>query len=227
MLQVNNNSPSFKARPLSKVLLRSNSGSSPIVIYELGKKDEPFLRKMINKIRLDELCVENKKRQDLIRWKELLFRCYEDLRYNTVLLAVKDKKPCAIMSFMELFGRINLSNIAAIPVKKDTYAKCAGKSLLRELFEQAQSKNALAIGGMVDSGEPHIVKFYKDAGFKIDANILSYKKEEFYQKATAKMDNFLEYIPVKNPKEVNLNKKCSLNFKPTVFDKLKGLFTKN
>ena len=93
MLQVNNNSPSFKARPLSKVLLRSNSGSSPIVIYELGKKDEPFLRKMINKIRLDELCVENKKRQDLIRWKELLFRCYEDLRYNTVLLAVKDKKP--------------------------------------------------------------------------------------------------------------------------------------
>ena len=83
MLPVNNNSPSFKARPLSKVLLRSNSGSSPIVIYELGKKDEPFLRKMINKIRLDELCVENKKRQDLIRWKELLFRCYEDLRYNT------------------------------------------------------------------------------------------------------------------------------------------------
>lgn len=80
---------------------------------------------------------------------------------------------------------------------------------------------------MVDSGEPHIVKFYKDAGFKIDANILSYKKEEFYQKATAKMDNFLEYIPVKNPKEVNLNRKCSLNFKPTVFDKLKGLFTKN
>lgn len=182
---------------------------------------------MINKIRLDELCVENKKRQELIRWKELLFRCYEDLRYNTVLLAVKDKKPCAIMSFMELFGRINLSNIAAIPVKKDTYAKCAGKSLLRELFEQAQSKNALAIGGMVDSGEPHIIKFYKDAGFKIDANILSYKKEEFYQKAAASMDNFLEYIPVKNPKEVNLNRKCSLNFKPTVFDKLKGLFTKN
>lgn len=221
---VNNKRPSFGAIPVSKVYLRAERKVSPIVIYELGEKDMPFVGKMINKIRFDKLCVENKKRKDLIRWKELLMRAYTDMQYDNVLLAVKDKKPCAIMSYMELFSRINLSNIAALPVKKDTYVKCAGKSLLRELFERASRKNPPAIGGMVDSSEPHILKFYEDAGFKIRANMLSYKKEDSYQKAAATMDNFLEYIPLKNQKDVNLSRKCSLNYGPSILDKLRGFF---
>ena len=227
MMQITHNSPSFKALPVSKVFLRSEKAASPIIVYELGEKDMPFVRKMINNIRLDKLCVENKKSEDLIRWKELFFRAYEDMRYSTVLLAVKDRKPCGIMSFVEVFDRINLLNLASIPVKKDTYVKCAGKSLLRELFERAQKTNAKAIGGMVDSNEPHILKFYEDAGFKIRANVLSFKKEDYFQKAAAQMDNIIEYEPILHPKEVNLNRKCCPGLIPEVLEKVKDIFSKN
>lgn len=228
MLPINNNSPSFKAIPVSKVFLRSEKASSPVIVYELSKKDYPFLKKMVNKIRLDKLVENNPKRADLKTWKKLILTAYEDLKYDKVLLAVKDKTPCGILSYIKLPGEgMYLSSIASIPIKKDKYAKVAGKSLIRELFERAYKTNATHIRGYVDSSEPKILKFYEDVGFHITDFNLFYHKSDFFQKATARMDNYLEYVPIKNAKEVNLSKKCKLDFCPTMFERIKSIFKTN
>ena len=144
-----------------------------------------------------------------------------------VVLAVHDKKPCGIMSFLEKGMQIYLSDLAKWRVKPNEDVFHIGKVLMHHLFDVADNKQALNITLYPATATPRgksCKDFYSQLGFRRSANNSMNLFGADYSKKSKELEKYFDYNKVKNASEVDLDKVLSLNFEETALEKMKKFF---
>lgn len=197
----NNINPQFKAHKIAQIRASINKNQfSDIDIYSIHKNDFPCLKKLENSIDFKTLFPSlTKNLQE--RWKRVLsycIDCAEDIE-NRTFLAVKENKPCGILTFTE--GRsFHLDGLCSIPQETDKKVPFVGLSLMYQLFKNAQAYKCSEIKlEAVTDGPFDVVQKYEKLGFKKDITTYPYTEMRCnkYQ-IKEQLKNFqekLEYIP--------------------------------
>lgn len=240
---INNNyqpqkNSSFKGMPFAKTVLKCAQEGDKVLIYRLEQQDVPFLLKMLKKLKLDKLAPDVKDVDQLDEWKELIKSAIERVGLDdNVFLAVKDKRPCGILSQMiRREGKSYESNsyitfLATWPDKINHNVKCAGKSLMRNLLEIANERNqnvTLIPSKNAPKAKRSCEAFYEKLGFQDIPNSKSNKKviykDNVYKTIFEELDPLMEYERLNNSKSENLEKTLDINYVPGIF---KRIFSKN
>ena len=228
-------SPNFQGIHYATVKLKDIKNSSDIFIYKLERSDQNFLQKLLKKLNLNKLAPEIKDPEQQTSWKELIEKAIDTINYPKakVYLAVSEKRPCGILSELNYFDSgINtntkyINYFATWPDKPNHNVKCAGKSLLRTVFDNAEN-DGLGISlktcptgpkGNRDGG-----KFYEDFGFKYVAPQISTKmllpQNEVTPTILEKFFPIIDFEKTLDTQSIDLEKTLDINFTPSFLEKI-------
>lgn len=228
------NKSSFKGVPIAKVRLNGTELKDEILILQLGKKDIPFLKKMVDKLDLEKLYPDIKNKNGFDEWKEIIENAIEGIELKTKsLLAVRENRPSGIISYCETDSgkAFYIDHFATWPIRKGEGTKGTGKALIRQEFQDSlnSGKNrTFLIRSYIKPGNKDCCKFYKSVGF--DVNTISgmavlkqnpEDKANVFIEAIKNLDEFLDYKTIENADDINLNEQLNVNFIPGIFDNIK------
>ena len=214
--------PCFKGIERARAIVKSMPDYGEIVLYELDKKDIPFLMDMLKNIRLEKLAPKKGNLSQKNEWKYLIKKAAGGLkRAENVYLTAYKNKPCGIMSFMPFFDNelCYVSYTATWPYKTGENVKCAGQVLFRHVFEYAKSVKkgvCLVLDDKAPDGKKSNKVFYRKLGFekvdqpKPELKILPNKQTKGVIKDI--LDTVIDYRPSGDGKELRLEKVLDINY---------------
>ncbi len=211
----------FKGIPHAKVTMKNIKDATDIMIYELEKSDQDFMKDYIKKIDLEKLAPDAEEKIPQIIWKALIKSAIDLIGADNtkVYLALANRKPCGVISELSSFDTsLNedtkyISFLATWPDKIGHNVKCAGKSLLQTIFNNAQ-KHCVNVTvnpcSSAPKGKRSCVKFYQDIGFKYVSPDNSIKmlipKDQVFETTYNKFMPLFDYREFINSIHVNLEK---------------------
>ena len=212
----------FKGIPYARAALKTLPEYGDIVIYQLEKTDMPFLKKMIKNINLEKLAPDVKNREQRNEWKHIIKEAAAGLdRDETVFLGTYKNKPCGIVSGIPYYNEevSYLSYFATWPYKAGENVKCAGKMLLKNVFEQAK-RDKKAIGLVMDSKAPkgrrnnktfyHKLKFHDLNNPKVYLKIVTAK--DIPNVIEKEFDSVFSYELLNSTQDKDLGRILDINF---------------
>lgn len=211
--QTNNYSTNFKAIKVATTQNTVGKVVTNIDLYKLQKEDKKFLESLKSKIdikklfpKLDTLALE--------RWQHLFEYCinnfvdsFDDI--NTTYLAIKDNKPCGILTYSDKGSEFYIDGICSIPTETNKKVNFVGQTLFLKFFKDFQKENIKkATLSAVNDGPFDVVSKYKKLGFIKDMTTYPYSKM-VCNKYKAKeqigtLSDNIKYTEV-TPKRVNLS----------------------
>lgn len=216
-----NKNISFKAREYALIKTVFQGRSQTFRAYRLEYADRNFLEKMSAEIKLKKLTEgENYSDKILRSWKKIINNAVLmagfDEPQNSFLL-VKDKTPCAIISYKNITD-CYLDNIASWPVAKNSYVKLAGASLFKLLFYNCEKNNTGKIGlDVLKNSRIDLKKYYARLGFVTNTDSEKFITDMCLNRSkmleiSKQMDSFIRVTEVQNPQRVNLSKILNTQF---------------
>ena len=189
-----------------------------IDLYEITKKDDNFLEKLRNKIKMKELMPDSNITEDEFeRWQEIFNLAIRraNTSNRTSILAVKDDKPCGILTYQSNGKTFNIESVCTWPVNKGEKVTLAGKSLFKTLFSKFLSNDSEIIKlNAILNGPFSAVSKYMQLGFKQtggeDYLVAMRTNKEGVKQALEKLNKIIFTEKNKSSKEVDLLKKCNL-----------------
>lgn len=141
-----------------------------IDLYEITNKDRAFLKKLRESVKMSELMPDkNISQQGYDRWQEMLNLALDKaLNFGQKsIVAVKDNKPCGIITFKPDKRAYKLDCICTWPVEKGKKVTLAGQTLFKQLFEDfLEAKSHFVSLAAILNGPYSVVEKYMRLGFK-------------------------------------------------------------
>lgn len=213
---------SFKARHIANITVPLKSGAEHIQLYSLASSDKSFLKKMAKRINLRKMYPGLKDYDGFSNWKNLIVNAVSRIEAQKTILAVSNNRPCGIMTYSETPKGLFLSYLVKWRTKPNIDTPFVGKALMRNLFQKAIDNESNWIKLIPAGCEPrgkNCRSFYSHLGFKeVNEGVMLHEKTPF-QRVCAQLDNYFEYNPVKESKDVKLSKVLSLAFHDTLWEK--------
>ena len=215
-MQINkttNYTPNFRAIKVATTQNTVGKFVTKIDLYKLQKEDKKILESLKSKIdikklfpKLDTLALE--------RWQHLFKYCINNFidsfdDYNTTYLAVKDNKPCGILTYSDKGSEYYLDGICSIPTDTNKKENYVGQTLFLQFFRDLQKENIKkATLSAVNDGPFDVVTKYKKLGFVKDVTTYPYSKmvcNKYKAKEQVKvLSDSIKYTEV-TPQKVNLS----------------------
>lgn len=220
----------FRARKIANVKHNKVPHLKSFELYSLDNNDVNFTKKMASKINLKKLYPNADSYEYFREWKNII-NCasISSAPDNNVVIAVYNKKPCGIMSYIKHKNFIYLSYLAKWRIKPNFDLPDIGKMLMRNLFGVAVKNNINKIYVTPASCKPRgksCVDFYNQLGFKENIkNVLVFENLNLNKKC-AQLENLFEYKTVNNSVNISPNKSFSCNFNEPIMEKFKKLLGK-
>ena len=220
-----NGNQTFKAKHIATTITKAGKNEHVINLFSLDKNDQKFGYKLLEKIDLDKLYPEVENKENFISWKTLIMAAIAMIGRQNVVLAVRDKRPCGIMSYdADGEGGINLSYLAKWRVKASDDTYHIGKALVHHLLSEAQNLKAEYVSlipfGFSPRGKSSKT-FYESIGFHEMENRSHMVIPDFaFQVRAAQLENFFTKTQKGDGREVDADKNFSLNFYETLSEKL-------
>lgn len=230
MMKINNNnnhiylnkSPNFKGIEYAKAILKRNPNYGEITLYQLEKKDIPFLQDMLRNIRLEKLAPEITDKTQLGEWKHLIKEAVGGLkRDEDVYLSTYQNRPCGIMSQLEkLDNELSfVSYVATWPYKVGENVKCAGKVLFKNIFEQAKNQKrgvSLVMSSKAPKGKRDNRPFYEKLKFQYlndkEEDLKIVKNKDVPIVIKNEFDTAFSFYKTNSTKSENLKKVLDINY---------------
>jgi len=233
-MEIRNNTPklNFQANLIGKAVTRI--GKKQIEIYKLNEKDYEFAHKMFKRIDLEKMYPDFENYDGFSTWQGLILDAVHSIGRADVILAVHNKRPCGILSSFNMgYSRSIVSRLATWPIKENTKVPFAGKTLMRALFQNLKESKHDTLSLTPAYCKPlgkSCKDFYRELGFKFcfnkdDGTLMANLSDIDFGRKCAQLDNFMDYKKIENAPDVNLNKQLCLEFKDTLFEKIKQLTT--
>lgn len=216
--------PSFKALPISKLKYKNLPIVDEITLFQVGKEDLPFLKKMLEKLNLESLYPHLDDKSFFKEWKDIIEGAIDNLQRSAKgVLATRNKKPCGILTYDELsdFNLNYLYHIASWPTAANEGTKGTGKALMRELLDQTVKTNKEKIFLVEASLKPrnkNCGDFYKEIGFTQNRAALRTEmiqpqnaEKNIFKDAASKIDEIFDYEKISSAKEIDLNHSLNIN----------------
>lgn len=216
--KIQNNNLSFKAKPIATVSRNSVLGKflPKITLLEVGEKDYDFLQTMVDSIDLGALSPKHASNHKLRLWKKCIARPIDFIQErpdNKTILAVCGSKPCGIINYkLEASEPIDLTYIATWHTSKNKSVKYAGKSLMRQLFQDAQDCVVPQINTFILETPRPSYNFFKKLGFNEGAGLREAYEipDEKFAHAINMIDKDLVYKKSSEANDVDLGKYLSI-----------------
>ena len=217
---INNKQPvSFKAKEYACIKTCINSAVTAMNVYKLNYEDRVFLDVMSNNAIKNIL--KNPKNKAFSYKKE-----YINVINNAVLMSgfdepqksfllVKNKKPCAMMTYKIYDGNCYLDCLTSWPAKTGQTVKLAGKSMIKLLYEDCEKNNVSKIFlDILHSSSDTLKNFYKSLGFldSVSSNSDMYCTKTRYKEVKKQLDKLIKIDTIENPNQINLAKHMDINF---------------
>lgn len=214
--------PCFKGIERARAAVKALPDYGEIVLYELDKKDIPFLMDMLKNIRLDKLAPEVKNYTEQSEWKYLIKKAAGGVsRAEQVFLTTYKNRPCGIMSFMPFFDNemTYVSYVVTWPIKTGESVKCAGKTLFKHILEYAKSVQkgvCLVLDKKAPKGKKNNAEFYRKLRFHDidtpDRELKFITNKETKNVLSDVIDPVIDYRPVADNKVLKLDKILDINY---------------
>ena len=172
-----NNSPkrdiNFKAVKVATAKNTLGKITTDIEIYKLQKEDRSFLENLKKKTSIKKMYPKLDSLAQA-RWQHIFEYCINNIldsfgNRNTAYLAVKNKKPCGIMTYTDKGSELYLDGICSIPIEENKKVSLVGKTLFLQFFKDLEkSKAKKATLSAVNDGPFNVVKKYQELGFVKD-----------------------------------------------------------
>ncbi len=233
-MEIRNNTQkiNFQANLIGKAVTRI--GKKEIDIYKLNKNDEHFAQKMFKNIDLEKMYPDLISYDGFVDWQKYILDAVYSIGRADVILTVHNKRPCGILSSYDMGNsRSIVSRIATWPIKENTKVPFAGKTLMRALFQNLKDLNHDTLSLTPSFCRPlgkSCNEFYRDLGFKFifdreSPTIRAILNNVNFGRKCAQLDNFMDYKKIEDSPEVDLNKQLCLEFKDTLYEKIKQFTT--
>ena len=159
----------FNAKKIATTQQVLKSRTAKIDLYKLTSKDNAFLQHLKENTSIAEL-MPNLPEHATKNWQDILeftINSAMDKKIKT-FLALRNRKPCAIMTIQKNDDILNLLGIAAIPTDINKKVKFAGLSLLCQLLKIAKSLNVRYVElEAVKNSHFNLIQTYKKIGFDV------------------------------------------------------------
>ena len=201
----------FKAKHIATTKNIYKNFSTRIDIYELSKRDKPFLEKLKKQVNFSEmmpdLCEYSRK-----RWQKVFDYGIENAKTSdyTSFLAFNNNKPCGILTYLKNGSSIILDCICDIPISKGKRANYIGSTLFCQLFKRSEELKAKSVElSAITDGEFDVISKYKAKGFKETGMQDGYVKmscNKFrIKEQLSELLSKISYKSIDNSKEINLD----------------------
>ena len=207
----NKSIPSFKAKDFATVLTIAGKTKETLKLYELEYADRTLLEKMSANIDLKKLFSQKKfLTKQLQSWHNIIDNAILMSGFSNpeqAFLAVKNNKPCGIITFQSLPTKeIYLDNLATWPVSKDKKVRFAGQVLVNALFNEAEKCGVKTITlDLCKNLKDLSLSFYEKLGFSNKQQInetLSISAQD-YKKSLNHLKDSIQIT--ENPNKSNIN----------------------
>lgn len=211
----------FKGIPHAKVIMKNIKDATDIMIYEVEKSDQDFMEDYVKKIDLEKLAPDVEEKIPQIIWKALIKSAIDLIGIDNtkVYLALANKKPCGVISERTEFEPLineqtkHIGFLATWPTKIGHNVKCAGKSLVQTILNQAQNENLPVTVNPCSSapkGKRSCVNFYQNVGFqffdKKNSIEMLISKEDISKTISDTFVPILDYEKISDAKSIDLQK---------------------
>ena len=202
----------FKGIPIAKVKIKSLPACDEMIIFRISKEDEPFLNKMLEKIDLESLYTKISDKTDFDKWKETIESTITNiLNGSSGWLGVRNNKPCGIVSYNKILTqkKYYIDHEATWPTRANKGTQCAGKALLRQVFQDALEDGIEKTMAVTQNFRPRNKSskdFCKEIGFVENKRLFTQEvnTQECHQKLINKLDEIMDYEKISNGKNTNL-----------------------
>ena len=213
---------SFKALPVAKIRLRNMPAADEFTLYSVGKNDLPFLNELLESLNLEKMYPNIPDKKDFDRWKDMLYGAITNIKFGSDgLLSARKSTPCSVMSYNDINNGtgIYLDHQAAWPIEPNQGTKCAGKSIMRHVFEKAVNEHKNFAMGVPERMSPRgktsrdylqelgFIENIKNATIEMHAN----EKSNKFSDAIKKLDEIMDYQKIDNAAEVDLHTVLNLD----------------
>lgn len=188
------------------------NAETSIGLYQITHNDRPFLQKLRNTIKMNELMPNAKfTKAEFDRWQEML-NVALDKALNSdrkCFIAAKDNKPCGIITFHPGGNKYHLDCICTWPVEAGKKVTLAGQTLFKQMFTDfLNSKaNTLSLDAILN-GPFSTVSKYSRLGFKQVGGenwlVAMRINRETTEKTMKTLNDIIDSTPINNNKDVNL-----------------------
>ena len=223
--KIKNSNMNFQARPIAsiepfknKFSFLKNKVSSEIILFQLGEKDCDFLYSMDDSINLDRLSPALASHPLMKYWRNCIVRPIDFINErpdSKTILAVVDSRPFGIANYkIDPPEPIDLTYIATWPIMPHKNVKYAGKSIMRQIFQDAKEEDIQSIGAFVLETPKPSFDFLQKLGFREGKGLVECydaPREKFIE-AINQLDKYLLYKKINNGKEVDLGSRLNINF---------------
>lgn len=214
-----NNRIQFKA--LHTGTVKSMIGDIPaeIELYKIERKDVGFLKSMYKNIKMKQLAPKYSLHKNFYDWQGVIRYAVEDISKGMEgILASVNKKPCALASIRRLENNNPfVSNFASWPILPEVTVKNAGKSVMRQLYQDVlkSGRQHITLTPLTD-GPKDAISFYKSIGFD-EYNMMTGEwriRRDMIDAYADLMDDFLHYKESKEMTSYDLNKVMNIDYIP-------------
>lgn len=217
----------FKARQIARAVIKGVPAQKPIELYSLHSADKEFCLDLIDKLDLKKLYPNLKDYDGFGAWRTIITSGLLMTGTQNVILAVKDKRPCGVMSYNEEGYQAHLSYLAKWRPKPDEDVSYVGKVLMHHLFDYADREGLWNINLIASNGTPRgkdCRDFYHEFGFRRSANNSMNLLGINYAQKAKQLEDLFEYEEIRKAPDIDAKKKFNISFKPTIFEQIKKIF---
>ncbi len=214
-----NKAVQFKAQHIGSVRGLMGELGVGIELYRVDKQDINFLNSMVKKIKMYKLAPQYALNKNFLDWQYIIRSAVIDISKGAEgVLAAVNKKPCAIASIEhQLDTNPYVTNLASWPIAPSATVKNAGKSVMRQIYQDVidSNKQHITLTPLTD-GPRDAISFYRSIGFD-ECFILTgewrVRRNDIVDYAEL-MDDSLQYKAVNDSTNYNLNEIMDIEYIP-------------
>lgn len=205
-------SPKFNGIHIANATNCIKNAETNIGLYQITSNDRPFLQKLRNTIKMNELMPDAKiTKSEFDRWQEML-NVALDKALNSdrkCFIAAKDNKPCGIITFQPGKNKYHLDCICTWPVETGKKVVLAGQTLFKQMFTDflGSKANMLSLDAILN-GPFDTVSKYSRLGFKQVGGenwlVAMRTNRDTTEKTMKHLNNIINTNPTNNDTDLNL-----------------------
>ena len=184
-----------------------------IDLYEITAKDKAFLKKLEETVKMRELMPADKgiSHEGFCRWQAMLEVAIAKagLGDRKCVIAVKDNKPCGIITYKPDKKTFNLDCICTWPVEAGKKVALAGQTLFKQMFSDflKQKADFIELSAILNGPFPVVPKYMR-LGFRQTGGknfLIEMRTNNQQVKNTMKhLDDIIITHPMENSEDINL-----------------------
>ncbi len=222
-MQILNGQHNFKSPYFTGIHIATSTNciknvETKIDLYEITSKDKAFLKKLKETVNMENLFPDKRiSKDEYQRWQDMLSISVDQAfnNGNKSIIAVKDNKPCGIITFKPDKRTYFLACICTWPVETGKKVVLAGQTLFKQMFSEflAQKSNFIELVAILN-GPFSVVPKYMRLGFKQTGGenflVAMRANQERVKNIMKNLDDIIITAPVNDSKDVNLLDKLDL-----------------